>query len=199
VTQLDTLSVHKASIVERFNRTLLSKISRYLTYKKTKTFIDVLDKLVYSYNHSFHSAIQCAPCDVNKNNLEKIKKILYGASDQNQLVEFAFKQGEYVRCVEDKSIFTKGYSQNWSDQVFVIEMLNPSRPPTYKIKSLKGEKLDWLYYKEELQSVPTLEFPFDSFEVLDENKNMLLVKQLNSTEQKEVWVPRVQPSRKTKL
>jgi hypothetical protein len=199
VTQLDTRSIHKASIVERFNRTLLSKISRYLTYNKTKTYINVLDKLVYSYNHSFHSAIQCAPYEVNKSNIEKIKKRLYGDENKNELVEFAFKIGEYVRCIEDKSVFSKGYSQNWSDQVFVIEMLNPSKPPTYKIKSLNGETFDWLYYKEELQSVPNSEFPYDSFEVLDKKNKFLLIKQLNSTDQKKEWVQRVQPKRKTKL
>jgi ubiquinone/menaquinone biosynthesis C-methylase UbiE len=107
-----------------------------------------------------------------------------------------FKRGQYVKVVEDKSIFKKGYTQNWSDDIYVISMCNPSQPPTYAIKSLNGKEYDWLYYKQELQAIPNAEFPYDSYEVLAEKKDQILVKQLNSQVQKEQWVKRVQPTRK---
>jgi hypothetical protein len=157
----------------------------------------VLDKIVYSYNHSYHSAIKCSPSEVNSKNVEKIKTILYGRADKPQYIEFFFKLGAYVRKINDKTIFTKGYAPTWSDKVYVIVMLNPSSPPTYKIKEVVENRLETrMYYKEELQLVSNSEFPYDSFEILKEKNKLSLVKQLNSPDQKQEWVRRVQPSRK---
>ena len=44
----------KASIVERFNRTIKPRMRRYFTSKTTNRYIDILPKLTHSYNHSFH-------------------------------------------------------------------------------------------------------------------------------------------------
>jgi hypothetical protein len=102
-----------------------------------------------------------------------------------------------VRKINDKSIFTKGYVPTWSDDVYVVVMLNPSVPPTYKIKELTENIVEKrMYYKEELQKVPYTDFPYDSFEILKEKNNLSLVKQLNSPDQKQEWVRRIQPSRK---
>ena len=49
----------KASIVERFNRTLKTKVWKYFTANNTLKYIDILQKLVKSYNHSRHC------CNVN--------------------------------------------------------------------------------------------------------------------------------------
>ncbi|CAK1585707.1 unnamed protein product [Parnassius mnemosyne] len=59
----------KASIVERFQRTLKMKMWRYFTHNNTYRYIDVLQDLIYSYNHSFHSSIKMCPCDLNSNNI----------------------------------------------------------------------------------------------------------------------------------
>ena len=39
----------KASVVERFNRTLKTKMYRYFTHKNTRRYIDVLDDMLHSY------------------------------------------------------------------------------------------------------------------------------------------------------
>ena len=46
------------SVVERWNRTLKTKMFRYFTAKNTLNYIDVLPALVKTYNHSFHSSIE---------------------------------------------------------------------------------------------------------------------------------------------
>ena len=43
----------KASIVERFNRTLKTKMWKYFTHRETLTYVDVLPDIVASYNHTF--------------------------------------------------------------------------------------------------------------------------------------------------
>jgi len=40
----------KASVVERFNRTIKSKMCRYFTHKNTRRYVDALDDMLHSYN-----------------------------------------------------------------------------------------------------------------------------------------------------
>ena len=68
----------KASIVERFNRTLKGKVWKYFTAKNTTKYIDVLQKLMYSYNHSRHRSIGMKPADVNPENESVVWQRLYG-------------------------------------------------------------------------------------------------------------------------
>jgi len=54
----------KAAVVERFNRTLKTKMYKYFTFKN----IDVLQDLVDSYNATYHRSIGMAPNEVNATN-----------------------------------------------------------------------------------------------------------------------------------
>lgn len=93
-----------------------------------------------------------------------------------------------------KNLFEKGYTQKWSTEIFCIDSQVPSNPPTYIIKKLADidYNLKKFYYTEELQKVNNIEFPYDSFEVIDKNRNKIKVKQLNDEEQKETWIEKKQ-------
>lgn len=182
VTHIDSNSANKASIVERFNRTLKEKMWRYFTHNNTKTYVDVLDDLVSNYNNSFHRSIKMKPIEVCEQNLETVKNTLYSENSElnDYIVDFKFKIGDYVRIPTDKTIFEKGYAPKWSKEIYIIYQLNPTDPSTYKIKSLENEEFDWNFYLEELQKVSQTEFPFDTFKVIKKLKNGVLVEQLNS-------------------
>ena len=62
----------KASIVERFNRTLKTRMWRYFTNKQSVRYVDVLQDFVRSYNNSFHRTIGMAPSEVNATNQEDV-------------------------------------------------------------------------------------------------------------------------------
>ncbi|RWS22697.1 hypothetical protein B4U80_06807, partial [Leptotrombidium deliense] len=51
----------KCSIIERFHRTLKSKMFKFFTAFNTRRYIDVLQEIVQSYNNSYHSSIKMAP------------------------------------------------------------------------------------------------------------------------------------------
>ena len=72
-----TNSEVKASIVERFNRTLKSPMQRYFTWKNTLKYIDILPQLVKAYNHSYHCSIGMKPAEVNGRNESIVWKRLY--------------------------------------------------------------------------------------------------------------------------
>ena len=62
----------KASIVERFNRTIKSKLYKYFTAANTLNYVDVLPKLVYQYNHSYHRSIRTTPAKVTFYNAKEV-------------------------------------------------------------------------------------------------------------------------------
>ena len=62
-----------------------------------------------------------------------------------------FKVGDRVRISKYKNIFAKGYTQNWSEEVFVIRRINNTVPWTYVITELNGEPLAGSFYEKELK------------------------------------------------
>lgn len=160
---------------------------RYFTFSKNKKYIDVLASLVKNYNNSYHRIIKTNPSSVNKSNEAQVYKTLYG--DEEYLVDFFFKKGDYVREVIDKTIFVKGYTPNWSKEIYVINELILSNPPTYRIKGLDGKEFEWRYYKQELQKVNPVEFPYGTYQIIEETLDKYKVKKLNSENQdKEFWI-----------
>ena len=51
-----------------------------------------------------------------------------------------FKILDNVRISTYKNIFAKGYTPNWSEEVFVIKKVKNTVPQTYVISDLKGEE-----------------------------------------------------------
>ena len=68
----------KASIVERFNRTLKTRMWRYFTKHQTWRFIDGLKDFVHSYNNTHHRSIGMTPSQVNAKNQEEVWQCMYG-------------------------------------------------------------------------------------------------------------------------
>ena len=62
-----------------------------------------------------------------------------------------FKVGDHVRISKYKNIFAKGYSPNWSGEVFVIKEVKNTVPWTYVINDLNGEEIIGTFYEKELQ------------------------------------------------
>src|SRR5277367_5063068 len=77
----------KCAIVERFNRTLKSRMFKYFTAKGTRKYIDILDDLVVAYNSSHHRSINMRPIDVNKSNTPIVFKNLYTVSNIRDLIK----------------------------------------------------------------------------------------------------------------
>lgn len=196
IIQIDTKSSKKAAIIERFNRTLRDKISKYQTFKNSKRFVNVLDDLVKSYNATVHSITGLRPDQVNLSNEAALKLKLYGDDDpvkldstnQIESIRFKFKIGDYARMVIDKTAYEKGSTANWSKEIYIIDELKPTAPPQYVVKTLKGKRLDWSYYAEELQHVSPDDFPFDTLEIIDQEGDISTVVKLNSDNPRPVRV-----------
>jgi len=101
----------KASVVERINRTLNTKMFRYFTHKNTRCYVDVLDDMLHSYNNTYHRSIGTAPAEVDVNNEDLVGKRLYPLKPKSY--KWKYDVGEIVRIAMQKRQFRKGYLGEW--------------------------------------------------------------------------------------
>ena len=72
IVHIVTHSEKQANYVEHFIKTLKSKIFRYMIEKNSAKSIDILPKIVDSYNRTWHSGIRSEPINVNKQNEKRL-------------------------------------------------------------------------------------------------------------------------------
>ena len=116
---IELYSIHneeKAVVAERFNRTLKTKIFKYMTSVSKNVYIDKLDDTVSEYNNTYHRTIKMKPIDVTDNTYVDFTKKVHDKDPK-------FKVGDQVRISKYKNIFAKEYMPNWSEEVFVVSKL----------------------------------------------------------------------------
>ena len=104
----------KSVVAERFIRTIKNKIYKHTTSISKNVCIDKLDDIVNKYNNTKHRATKMKPIDVKDNTYIDFGKEV-NDNDPN------FKVGDHVRISKYKKQFSKGYTPNWSEEVFVIK------------------------------------------------------------------------------
>ena len=144
----------KAQMVERFNRTIREKIKKYMKANQTLKYVDVLPRLVQSYNTSPHRGLHgYAPVQVNKDNEKKIFDLQYGKYLAETRSHHKFKVGDHVKAVAAKIQFMKD-RPTFEDETFVVVDCIHSNPPTYKLKRLGTQHLvPGTYYESQLQKI----------------------------------------------
>ena len=71
--------------------------------------------------------------------------------DEHNRKSGRFNVGDRVRISKFKNIFAKGYTSNWSREIFVINKINDIIPYTYNLKDLNGDEIIGRFYDRELQ------------------------------------------------
>ena len=69
-----------------------------------------------------------------------------------------FKVGDHVKISKYKNISAKGYTPNWSEEVFVVSKIKNTVSWTYVINDLNGEEIIGTFYEKELQKTNQQEF-----------------------------------------
>ena len=154
IAHFTTNSETKAAIVERFNRTLKTKMFTYFTANNTSRYLDVLPDLLKAYNKSFHRSIGMKPCDVRSKDENKIWNKLYGkhaatASTPKHIVP----KEQVIRISKTKTTFDKGYLPNWTQELFKVKDSVANRKRVYKVKDYADEDIAGSFYPEEIQAV----------------------------------------------
>ena len=141
----------KSVFAEGFIRTLNSNIFKHMTATSKNFYFDVLDDIVNKCNNTVHKTIKIKPTDVTSDYYAEY-------NEDSNVTKPKFKVGDHVRISKYKNIFAKRYTQNWSEEVFVVSKIKNTVPWTYVISDLNGEKIDGSFYEKELQNTSQEKF-----------------------------------------
>jgi hypothetical protein len=149
-----TSSDTKASIVERFNRTLKNRMFKYFTAYNTRSYLPILNDLVDAYNNTRHRSIGIAPNKVTKENEKKVWNFQYKEYFKKYAgIKFKLELHDTVRISKLSKLFRKGYLPSFQEEYFKIYDRMSTVPPTYKLLDMNGEVLRGIFYEQELQKV----------------------------------------------
>lgn len=155
----------KSQIVERLNRTIKGKMYKVFYHNENNKWIDILPKLINSYNNTLHSSTKTTPniaANGDPEVVSKVREALYGIHSRlNRGVEKeidrptapALKVGDRVRLSENKHIFKKAYLPSWTEEQFVVDKIYNTTPTSYLISDLAKEEIKGYFYSSELQKV----------------------------------------------
>ena len=148
INHYSTYSVLKASVVERFNRTLKNDMWKMFTLNGTYKWIDALPRLVSDYNARKHRTIGMRPVDVTPAIAERLLATVYNRVNIAGLAKF--KVGDPVRVSKYKTLFEKGYTPNWTTEVFKIVKVQHTNPASYLLEDYRKKSVAGAFYEHEL-------------------------------------------------
>ena len=185
-----TENEEKSSIVERWNKTMKNKMWKMFSANNNTVFWDKLDKLVDDYNNTVHSNIEMTPTEASKKENEKqVFANLYGDLIYLKPKKPKFSIGDKVRLSKYKRrVFDKGYTPNWTEEVFVVDKVVLTKPVTYHIVDLLSEKVEGSFYEKELQKAKQQPFRIEKVVRRDNKKKKALVKWKGYSDKFNSWV-----------
>lgn len=166
----------KAAIAERVIRTIKTRLWKQFSYRGTYKYIDILDDIVDDYNKTIHRTIKMAPIKVNKKNEQMLLDTVYDYNILDKQKQ-KFKINDYVRISKYKGIFEKGYTNNWSFEIFQILKVQNTIPITYLLQDYNKEHIAGGFYQYELHSVANPDVYLIK-KILKRKKNKVLVEWL---------------------
>lgn len=186
-------SMHKAAVVERFNRTMKEKMFHYFSAqgKSYKRYIDVLQHLVDSYNNSVHSTIKMRPIDVKSKHIAKIYKNITQNHKNEKDTYPVLQEGDYVRIIRKKAPLEHGYTEKWTREVFKVDQVIFKKPyPLYRLVDLKGSNIHGKFYAQQLQKIKIYpDSPIKIIKTRGIGKNLQYL--VETANRKQVWLSKV--------
>ena len=122
-----------------------------MTAISKNVYFEVLDDIVNKYNSTVHRSIKIKPIDVTSDCYAEYNE------DSNEK-DPKFKVDHPGRISKHKNVFAKGYTQNWSEEGFVVSKIKNTVPWTCAISALNGEPMAGSFYEKELQKTSQEKF-----------------------------------------
>ena len=190
ITLYSTENEEKSSVCARWNRTIRTKMWKQFTVQGNTVYLDILTKILEQYNNTKHSSIKMTPVEASKKKNESTVYFnVYG--DMEQLSSKPkFKIGDKVRIRKYKrKVFDKGYTPNWTQEIFLIDKIQSTNPIAYRLKDLNNEEIQGSFYEPEL--LPAKQDVFGIEKVIPRNykKQQALVKWLGYSNDFNSWIP----------
>ena len=126
-----TYSDLKAVFMEIFNRIFLHIINKPMFINGDGNWVSILNDAVITYNNNIHSTINMTPVGYSSNNPDKVKYYVISTK-----IKPKNTVGDYLRNADKCNIFSKGYTSNWNRELFKVNEVLKTHPPTYKIEDI---------------------------------------------------------------
>ena len=110
----------KGAVIERFSKSLKTRMFTYFTKNNTYRYLGVIDKLLTGYNTSIHSTIFMSPSKVNPSNIYSVCQRMISLWANIPKGRVKFKVGDLVRITKEKVKFAKGYEETFSTEIFRV-------------------------------------------------------------------------------
>ena len=117
-------------------------------------YIDKLNDIVSGYNNPYHRTIKMKPVHVKNNTYIGSNKEVHDNDPK-------LKVADHVKISKYKNSIAKGYTPNWSEEVFVIKKVKNTVPYTYLINDLNVDKVIVTFYEKELQKTNQQKFTIE--------------------------------------
>lgn len=186
INHYSTYSTKKAAIVERFNRTLKNQMWKQFSFNGSYKWLDLLPKLVDDYNNTVHRTIGMKPIDVDVEAERRLRNTVFANKFEIRRRP-KFKVGDHVRISKYKSVFDKGYTPNWTSEIFKIRKVQHTVPYTYLLEDAEGTEILGGFYECEILKVlyPDL---FLVEKIIRRKGNKVYVKWLGFDNSHNVWL-----------
>ena len=151
ITLSSTENEEKSSVCERQNGAIKTKMWKEFTVQGNTQYLDILPKILSQYNNTKHSSIKMTRVEASKKKNESTVYFnLYGDMEQLSSKPW-FMVGDKVRISKYKrKIFDKGYTPNWTKEIFLVDKIQSANPITYRLKDLNNEEIQRNFYEPEL-------------------------------------------------
>ena len=158
--KIPTKTSWKTSMAERVIQTIKSRLEKIFNKRGNRRWIDVLDEVIANYNQTPHRSIGMAPQDVTDENRDEVYKRLYPKADIT--IVCRLQVGDKVRKIREKSLFDKGYTKKWSDEIFKITDSRQSNTVCwYIISELNDTEVPGIWYYYQLKLVARHDSDFE--------------------------------------
>ena len=128
----------KSVVAERFIRTLKNKLYKHMTAIGKNVYWNVLNDVVKKYNDTINRSIGMKPKDVKTD-----KKSVYVEESNEKSARFSV--GDRVRISKFKNIFAKGYTANWSKEIFVVNKIKKYSTLDVRVKRFEWRRYYWQF------------------------------------------------------
>ena len=157
----------KSVAAKRFIKMLKNKIFKHMTAISKNVCFDMLGSIVNKSNNTVHRTIKVKPTDFTSDSYAEYNE------DSNEK-DPKSKVDDRVRISKYRNIFAKRYTQNWSEEVFIITKIKDTVPLAYVMSALDGESIAGSFYEKELQKIRQAKFRIEK--VLKRKGDKLYIK-----------------------
>ncbi|KAE9522514.1 hypothetical protein AGLY_017107 [Aphis glycines] len=183
IKHYSSYSVIKCSMAERVIQTLKNNIYKHFTATGTWNWYNTISKIMYNYNNTKHRTIKCTPNEARMDT----NKIKFNTQFNDTLYKPKLKVNDKVRISKYKHIFSKGYTPNWTTEIFTVSKVLQTNPVTYQLKDGSDNIILGGFYEQEIKLT---DFP-DTFlveRIIKKVGNKMFVKWLGFDSSQNSWI-----------